>query len=614
MIELLRRFGGKFRRYMVIGPACKLIEVIFDLLTPLVIAQMIDKGIGAHDVNAVVHYGMLLGAMAVIGISFTLVCQKMAALTSQGMGTDIRGALYQHINKLSYAELDRFGTPSLITRITNDVNQVQLAVALGVRMLIRWPFLAVGSMCAALAIDLKLGMIFLICTPAIGLVFWFVMARCIPYYKQLQAKLDRIALICREGLSGARVVRAFVREDHERERFAQAADDQANTAIAVGKLSSILNPVTFLVMNLGVCAILWVGGIQVNVGELTQGQVMAFVNYMTQTLTSIVYVANLVVVFTKASASASRINEVLNCVPSITDEGNQPVALPKPGNVAPVPALSLSHVSFSFGAGAANAVNDVTLELPLGKTLGFIGGTGSGKSTLVSLIPRLYDASTGSVSVMDADVRTWPLDQLRRVVATVPQRASLVSGTIRSNLTWRDEAATDEDLWAALDMAQASEFVRNKPQGLDAPVEAGGKNFSGGQRQRLTIARALVGSPQILIMDDSASALDFKTDAALRHAIRERSVRGAAEGGLPLTTVIVSQRVSTVRDADMICVLDHGSVAGLGTHDELYATCQLYREICQSQLRREELEGQQGSTTPASAPTAPASVCAKEGC
>ena len=618
MIELLRRFGGKFRRYMVIGPACKLIEVIFDLLTPLVIAQMIDRGIGSHDVDAVIHYGMVLGAMAVIGISFTLVCQKMAALTSQGMGTDIRGALYEHINKLSYAELDRFGTPSLITRITNDVNQVQLAVALGVRMLIRWPFLAVGSMCAALAIDLKLGIIFLICTPAIGLVFWFVMARCIPYYKQLQAKLDRIALICREALSGARVVRAFVREDHERERFAQAADDQAHTAIAVGKLSSILNPVTFLVMNLGVCAILWVGGIQVNMGELTQGQVMAFVNYMTQTLTSIVYVANLVVVFTKASASASRINEVLNCVPSITDEDNEPVALPEPselaGGAVPVPALSFDHASFSFGTGAANAVNDVTLELPLGKTLGIIGGTGSGKSTLVSLIPRLYDASTGSVSVMGADVRAWQLDQLRHVVATVPQRASLVSGTIRSNLTWRDEAATDEELWAALDMAQASEFVRNKPQGLDAPVEAGGKNFSGGQRQRLTIARALVGSPQILIMDDSASALDFKTDAALRRAIRERSVRGAAEGGLPLTTVIVSQRVSTVRDADIICVLDHGSVAGLGTHDELYATCQLYREICQSQLRREELEGQQGSAAPASAPTAPASACAKEGC
>lgn len=625
MIELLRRFGGKFRRYMVVGPACKLIEVIFDLLTPLVIAQMIDKGIGAHDVSAVVHYGMVLAAMAVIGISFTLVCQKMAALTSQGMGTDIRGALYQHINKLSYAELDRFGTPSLITRITNDVNQVQLAVALGVRMLIRWPFLAVGSMVAALAIDLKLGMIFLICTPAIGLVFWFVMARCIPYYKQLQAKLDRIALICREGLSGARVVRAFVREGHERERFAQAADDQARVAIAVGKLSSILNPVTFLVMNLGVCAILWVGGIQVNVGELTQGQVMAFVNYMTQTLTSIVYVANLVVVFTKASASASRLNEVLNCVPSITDEGNQTVALPEPsavGNAVPVPALSLSHASFSFGAGAANAVNDVTLELPVGKTLGIIGGTGSGKSTLVSLIPRLYDASAGTVRVFGRDVRSWNLDQLREVIGMVPQRATLMSGTIRSNLAWRQRTCfMDDVLWDALETAQADDFVRNLPDGLDAPVEAGGKNFSGGQRQRLTIARALVEYPQILVMDDSASALDVKTDAALRRAVRELAGRAPVfSRGVPMTTVIVSQRVSTVRDADMICVLDHGSVAGLGTHDELYASCQLYREICQSQLRREELEGQQGSAmpasapSPASAPAAPASVCAKEGC
>lgn len=622
MIELLRRFGGKYRWYMVIGPACKLIEVIFDLLTPLVIAQIIDKGIGAHDVSAVVHYGMVLAAMAVIGISFTLVCQKMAALTSQGMGTDIRGALYQHINKLSYAELDRFGTPSLITRITNDVNQVQLAVALGVRMLIRWPFLAVGSMVAALAIDLKLGMIFLICTPAIGLVFWFVMARCIPYYKQLQAKLDRIALICREGLSGARVVRAFVREGHERERFAQAADDQARVAIAVGKLSSILNPVTFLVMNLGVCAILWVGGIQVNVGELTQGQVMAFVNYMTQTLTSIVYVANLVVVFTKASASASRLNEVLNCVPSITDEGNQTVALPEPsavGNAVPVPALSLSHASFSFGAGAANAVNDVTLELPVGKTLGIIGGTGSGKSTLVSLIPRLYDASAGTVRVFGRDVRSWNLDQLREVIGMVPQRATLMSGTIRSNLAWRQRTCfMDDVLWDALETAQADDFVRNLPDGLDAPVEAGGKNFSGGQRQRLTIARALVEYPQILVMDDSASALDVKTDAALRRAVRELAGRAPVfSRGVPMTTVIVSQRVSTVRDADMICVLDHGSVAGLGTHDELYASCQLYREICQSQLRREELEGQQGSAMPASAPSpasAPASVCAKEGC
>jgi len=516
--------------------------------------------------------------MAVIGISFTLVCQKMAALTSQGMGTDIRGALYEHINKLSYAELDRFGTPSLITRITNDVNQVQLAVALGVRMLIRWPFLAVGSMCAALAIDLKLGVIFLICTPAIGLVFWFVMARCIPYYKQLQAKLDRIALICREGLSGARVVRAFVREDHERERFAQAADDQANTAIAVGKLSSILNPVTFLVMNLGVCAILWVGGIQVNVGELTQGQVMAFVNYMTQTLTSIVYVANLVVVFTKASASASRINEVLNCEPSITDEGNEPVALPEPGNVAPVPALSFDHASFSFGAGAANAVSDVTLELPVGKTLGIIGGTGSGKSSLINLIPRFYDATEGTVEILGRPAQEYPRAALRGSVAVVMQKAQLFGGTIRSNLLWGNKSAADADLWAALETAQAADFVRAKPLGLDEPVEQGGRNLSGGQKQRLTIARALVGKPEILILDDSASALDYATDAALRKAL-------AALPG-DLTVFIVSQRAASLQHADQIIVLDDGRMVGLGRHADLLKTCPVYEEIYASQFKK----------------------------
>ena len=633
MFELLRRFGGKYKLYMVVGPACKLIEVVFDLVTPLVIARMIDRGVVVHDIHAVVACGIALCVMAVVGILFTLVCQKMAALTSQGMGTDIRHALYGHINKLAYLQLDRFGTPSLITRITNDVNQVQLAVALGVRMLIRWPFLAVGSMCAALAIDLKLGLIFLVCTPAIGIVFWIVMVRCIPYYKQLQRKLDRLALICREGLSGARVVRAFVREDHERERFHEAADDQAATAIAVGKLSSILNPVTFLVMNLGVCAILWVGGIQVNVGALTQGQVMAFVNYMTQTLTSIVYVANLVVVFTKASASASRINEVLGCEPAITDEGNAPVALPDPATGAALPpALRFDGASFAFAADAAPALSDVTFEVPLGATLGVIGGTGSGKSTLVSMIARLYDTTAGSVEVMGTDVRSWPLDELRQVVGMVPQRASLVSGTIRSNLTWRDAGATDDELWDALEVAQAAEFVRKKPAGLDEPVEAGGKNFSGGQRQRLTIARALVGAPQILVLDDSASALDFKTDAALRRTIRERGRREAGAGKLPLTTVIVSQRVSTVRDADMICVLDHGAVAGLGTHDELYGSCELYREICLSQLRREELEGARGAepapamdagptagTGPAPSADAPAASTqadapAKEGC
>lgn len=610
MVALLKRFLKPYGHLCVIGPACKLLEVLFDLLTPLVIARMIDEGIGARSVDTVLRYGAVLLVMAVLGISFTLICQKMAALVSQGMGTDIRRELYRSINRLSAVELDRFGTPSLITRITNDVNQVQLAVALGIRQLIRWPFLAVGSMVAALLIDRALGLVFIISTPLIGIVFWIVMARSVPYFRGMQQKLDRIALITREGLSGARVVRAFTREDHERERFREAAFDQAATAIAVGKLSSVLNPVTFVVMNLGVCAILWMGGIQVNAGDLTQGEVMAFVNYMTQTLLSIVYVANLVVVLTRASASASRVGEVLSCEPSITDEGAEAVDV-EAAVAAGVPALRLAGASHAFAGATSRAVDDVTLALQPGATLGIIGGTGSGKSSLVSLIPRLYDTCAGTVEIMGRDVRAWPLAQLRQVVGIVPQSASLVSGTIRSNLTWRDDTATDRELWEALACAQAADFVRALPEGLDSAVEAGGKNFSGGQRQRLTIARALVGRPLVLIMDDSASALDFKTDARLRHAIRERAQ--GATAAVPLTTVIVSQRVSSVRDADLICVMRHGCAVGLGTHDELLRTCSVYQEICLSQLSQDELAG---AAALASGPEAPACVpmCEEDAC
>ena len=611
MFQLFRRFAGPYLFQIVVGPACKLIEVLFDLLTPLVIARMIDAAVAARDVDALLRYGVLLAGMAVVGICFTLVCQKMAALASQGMGTAIRGALFEHVNELSYAELDRFGTPSLITRITNDVNQVQLAIALGIRQLMRWPFLAVGSLVAALAIDVRLGLIFVVSMAVVGGLFWFVMKACIPYYRSMQAKLDRIALIVREGLSGVRVVRAFVREGHERRRLADAAQDQAATAIAVGRLSSVLNPVTFLVMYLAVCAILWAGGIQVNIGELTQGQVVAFVSYMTQALLSIVYVANLVVVFTKASASAARVNEVLACQPSVTDEGAEPVELLSsaglPGvaeradgaglpdtaeQVRPAeqagaskltPTLALRNVSFAYPGAAADAVHDATLTLMPGQTLGVIGGTGSGKSTLVSLIPRLYDATEGAVEVLGRDVRAWQIKQLRQVVGMVPQQAMLVSGTIRSNLIWRDAGATDDDLWRALELAQAAEFVRALADGLDAPVEAGGKNFSGGQRQRLTIARALVGAPKLLILDDSASALDYKTDAALRVALASYGRDAAASGELPPAVVVVSQRVASVRAADLICVMRRGNVVGLGTHDELVRTCAVYQEICASQ-------------------------------
>jgi ATP-binding cassette subfamily B multidrug efflux pump len=594
MLNLLRRFSGAYRRYFIIGPLAKLVEACFDLITPLVVASMIDNGVGARDMGSVVRHGLVLVAMAVVGISVTLVCQKAAALTSQGMGTDMRRELYAHINRLSFADLDRFGTPSLITRITNDVNQVQLAIAMTIRMLIRWPFLAVGSMAAALLIDVRLGLIFLVTTPLIAVVFWLVMAKSVPYFKSMQAKLDHVGLVQREGLSGVRVIRAFSREQHERERFAAAAADQAQTAIAVGKLSSVLNPVTFLVMNLGVCAILWSGGAAVNVGDLTQGQVIAFVNYMTQTLLSIVYVANMVVIFTKASASASRINQVLACEPSITDTGSAPVALPVCAlEAAAVPALRFDHVGFRYGSASADALDDITLQLPVGGTLGIIGGTGSGKSTLVSLLPRLYDVARGGVEVFGADVRAWPLHQLRGVIGMVPQTAQLVSGTVRSNLCWRKANADDRELWRALEVAQAADFVRVLEAGLDAPVEAGGKNFSGGQRQRLTIARALVGDPKILVLDDSSSALDLQTDARLRRALRELAASSAKDprpdAPVPLTTVIVSQRVSSVRDADLICVMRRGCAVGLGTHAQLLSTCDVYREICESQLEREEV-------------------------
>lgn len=576
MIDVIKRFGLPFRRELVLGPLSKLVEVGFDLCTPLVVALMIDRGVGTRDVRALAWYGALLAAMALAGFASTLICQKMASRASQGIGTALRDALFTHVNELSGAEIDRFGTPSLITRITNDVNQVQLAIALAIRQMTRFPLLAVGSMVAALLIDARLGVVFLIATPLIGLVFWLVMARCIPHFKRMQLKLDRIVLITREGLSGARAVRAFVREGHERERFGRAAADQANVAIAVGRLTSLLNPATFLIMNLAVCAILWVGGAQVNVGALTQGQVMAFVNYMTQTLLAIVYVANLVVVFTRAQASAERIFEVLDCEPSVRD----PAVAAECRRSAPVSqAIRLADVGFAYPGASLRAVEGVTLQVPAGGTLGVIGGTGSGKSTLAQLLVRLYDATEGSIEVLGEDVRSLPLGELRAMIGYVPQKAELVSGTIRSNLLWRDASASDAELWRALETAQAAEFVRRLPRGLDAEVEAGGGNFSGGQRQRLTIARALVGDPRVLVLDDASSALDLKTDAELRTALRTCHA-GAALGGC---TVVVSQRVASVCDADVICVMRRGRAVGVGTHGQLLANCPVYREIVDSQ-------------------------------
>ncbi len=576
MRKLLRRFLAPYRAKIIFGISCKIVEVIFDLVTPLIVASMIDVGVGGRDTSYVIRSGLTLVLFAAVGYSFTLICQKMAALVAQGAGTDMRNALMDKVMFFSAAEMDRFGAPSLVTRTTNDVNQVQVAIAMGIRQLIRFPFIALGSVIAACLIDLKLGVVFLVCVPAITAVFSFVTSRSIPFFRSMQEKLDQVSNITREALSGVRVIRAFRREQCEEARFDKASDELTSIAIDVGRYSALLSPMTFLVMNLGIVAILWSGALRIDVGGLSQGQVMAFVNYMSQTLIAIVYVANLAILFNRGTASGQRILEVLETTPTVTDEENMPLLLAKDA-----PALELNNVSFSYEGASLPSLEGVSLTLLQGQTLGIIGGTGSGKSTLAKLLPRLYDASRGEVKVLGHDVRDYPFEQLRSLVSLVPQKASLVTGTIRSNLTWRDPTAADEDLWKALDLAQASEFVSKKTGLLDEPVEAGGKNFSGGQRQRLTIARALVKTPALIVLDDSASALDFKTDARLRRALH--GLRGS------MTSVIISQRVSAVMQADLILVLDHGSMVGLGSHQDLLKTCPLYQEICLSQLSPEEL-------------------------
>lgn len=576
MTELLSRFLGPYRGKVVLAVTTKFVEVLFDLLTPVIVARMIDRGIANGDIGLVERYALLLVLFAALGYCFTLVCQKMAALVSQGSGTDMRNAVFRRICSLSAADVDALGGDSLVTRVTNDVNQVQVAVALGIRQLVRWPLLAIGSIVAACLIDASLGSILLGCMAVVCLVFWLVMSRSVPLFQRMQEGLERITLIVREALSGVRVIRAFRRESFESGRFHRASDEQTRSAVRAGTLGAVLNPATLIALDLGIVAILWSGSFRIQAGTLTQGEIVAFVNYMTQTLLAVAYVANLVVSFTRGAASGERVMQVLHREPSVTDGSATPLALPPAGQAA---ALELRGVGFSYEGSARPALDGVTLRVAEGGTLGIIGGTGSGKSSLANLLPRLYDATEGSVLVLGTDVRGYPLAQLRDVVSLVPQRASLVSGTIRSNLLWRRPQATDDELWEALRIAQAEDFVSQKQRGLDEPVEARGMNFSGGQRQRLTIARALVGHPRILVLDDSASALDFATDARLRTALAT----------LPgTTTVIVSQRVSAVMGADQILVLDHGRQAGLGTHHELLSSCGLYREIVESQLSREE--------------------------
>lgn len=585
-MKKLARYLKSFKKQVIIGPIFKLLEAIFELIVPLVMASIIDNGIANGDKTYVLKMGGVMILLGVFGLVFALICQYSAAIASQGVGTKLRNDLFKHINSLSYKEIDELGTNSLITRVTNDVNQIQLVVAMLIRLVIRAPFLVIGSAVMALMIDLKLGLIFIIVAPLVSAVLYFVMSRSIPFYKVRQTKLDKVSLITRENLSGARVIRAFSKQENERERFNESSDEVADVAIRVGKLSAILNPATFIILNVAIIAIIWFGGFRVDNGSLTQGQIIAFVNYMTQISLALVVVANLVVVFTKGSASAARINEILETETSVIDgnytSDNAENNGEKSNNTMKlVPKIQFKDVSFSYLGNEEYSLEHLTVDIMKGETVGIIGGTGSGKTTLVNLMPRFYDTTKGSILIDGVDVKEYSLEALRKQFGIVPQKAALFGGTILENMRFAKEDASMEEIRKAAKIAQAEEFIESKPEGYEEVVSQGGKNLSGGQKQRLTIARALVGNPEILILDDSASALDFATDAKLRKAIHEN-----CEG---MTVFIVSQRANSIKYADKIIVLDDGIVKGIGTHDELFDSCEVYREICLSQLSEEEV-------------------------
>lgn len=577
MFKLAKRYLGSVKQYVIIGQTSKLIEAIFEVIVPLIMAAIVDNGIkGNMGKGYVYKMGGVLILLGVLGLCFALICQYLASKASQSVGTVMRNDMFRHINSLSHAELDRLGTPSLITRLTNDINQVQQAVAMFIRLVVRAPFIVIGSAIMAMSIDLKLSVIFVIIIPLVVLVLYIIMSRSIKYYKVIQKKLDRISLVTREGLSGVRVIRAFSRQDTEQKRFDEANDDYLDISLRVGRLSALLNPLTYVILNLAIAAIVWYGGVGVDTGRLTQGEVIAFVNYMTQISLALVVVANLVVLFTKAAASSARINEVLEIEPSIKNGTEKDGA-------GSENAVEFSHVFFSYNNSGEYALEDIDLTAKKGETIGVIGGTGSGKSTLASLIPRFYDISKGELKIDGTEAADYDTTALRQKVGVVPQKAVLFSGTIAENMRWGKRDATDEEIWKALETAQAKEFVEKMPDGLDTHIAQGGKNLSGGQKQRLTIARALVSQPDILILDDSASALDFATDAALRKAI--------AQNTTGMTTFIISQRANSIMQADQIIVLDDGKQVGLGTHKELLESCDVYREICYSQLSKEEANG-----------------------
>jgi ATP-binding cassette subfamily B multidrug efflux pump len=578
-VRKLMHYLRGYEKESIIGPLFKLFEAMLELIVPLVMARIIDVGIKNQNITYIWKLGALLVLFGLLGLVCSLTAQYFAAKAAVGFGTELRHSMFHHIQQLSYTEIDKAGSSTLIVRMTSDINQVQSGINLVLRLFLRSPFIVVGALIMAFSIDAKVGIIFLITVPLLALVIYGIMILTIPLYKKVQKGLDHVLLSTRENLAGIRVIRAFRTQKQEKEEYEEKSDELMHFQLHVGRISALLNPLTYVLVNLGIIAIVWYGGSAVNVGRITQGEVIALVNYMTQILLALVALASLIISFTKALASAGRINEVFDLKPGIEDGHS----VDKADEVTcEKPRVDMQDVTFCYEGSQEPALSHITFQAYAGETIGIIGGTGCGKTSLVNLIPRFYDSSQGSVLINGIEVREWKVDSLRDKIGIVPQKAVLFHGTIRENMQIGKNGASDEEIYTALRTAQAMEIVESKPQGLDTIISEGGKNLSGGQKQRLTIARALVRRPQILILDDSASALDFATDYRLRKALSE-DLSG-------MTVFIVSQRASSIRYADRIIVLDDGEAVGYGTHEELLESSKVYQEICYSQLSREEVQ------------------------
>lgn len=582
----------------ILGPLFKMLEASFELFVPLVVARMVDVGIRGRDSGYILKMGGVLVLLALIGLACSLTAQYFAAKAATGAATSLRNDLFSHIGRLSYTEIDTVGTSTLITRMTSDINQVQSGINMTLRLLLRSPFVVFGAMVMAFTVDVRSAFVFVVTIPVLCVVVFGIMAVSMPLYKSVQRQLDKVLLTTRENLLGVRVIRAFNRQKSETEKFDRENGNLVRMQVFVGKISALLNPVTYVIINIAVVAVIWVGAEQADSGIITQGKVIALVNYMSQILVELIKMANLIIIISKAVACMNRVDSIFKVESSIEDKGRSGSRKPGsqnsgsqnsgPQNSGPqnsglrIPKVEFKDMEFVYAGAKEPALKDISFCAMAGQTIGVIGGTGSGKSTLVNLIPRFYDAASGQVLVDGTDVKQYSLDELRDKTGVVPQKSVLFKGTLRDNMRWGKQDASDEEIYRALDTAQAREFVDSKGEGLDLYIDQGGHNLSGGQRQRLTIARALVRRPEILIMDDSASALDFATDARLRKAIRENTG--------DMTVFIVSQRATTIKSADTILVLDEGRLAGMGTHKELLKDCQVYREICLSQLSKEEVE------------------------